>query len=62
MSKAKMEFEFELFVSENGTKMIYISAEDSATGAEYPYETTDDIGKAIAKYLETYYAEEVRGY
>ena len=51
-----MDFEFELYYSYNGTKMVYVSAYNDATGAEYPYETAEDIGKAIAGYLTQYYS------
>ena len=56
-----MEFEIELFVSEKtGEKMVYISACDGASGAEYPYKTAEDIGNAVATYLDTYYSEAVK--
>ena len=50
-----MEFEFELFISDKtDEKMVFISAGDGASGAEYPYETAEDIGKAITTYLSNY--------
>lgn len=59
MENGSMEFTVELFVSEKtGAKMVFIAA-DGASGAEYPYETAEDIGKAIASYLSNYYPEEV---
>lgn len=54
-----MNFEFEIYVSEKtGKKMVYVSCDESS-GAEYSYETPEDIGKAIAFYLNTYYPEVV---
>lgn len=59
MENGSMEFTVELFVSgKTGAKMVFIAAE-GASGAEYPYETAEDIGKAIASYLSNYYPEEV---
>lgn len=59
MENGSMEFTVELFVSEKtGAKMVFIAAE-GASGAEYPYETAEDIGKAIASYLSNYYPEAV---
>ena len=56
-----MEFEFELFISDKtGEKMVFVSAGDGASGAEYPYETAEDIGKAITTYLSNYYPEVVK--
>lgn len=56
-----MEFEFELFISDKtDEKMVYVSAGDGASGAEYPYETAEDIGKAITTYLSDYYPEAVK--
>lgn len=56
-----MEFEFEIYIDEKtGNKMVYISARDGASGATYPYQTAEDIGKSIATYLDTYYNEPVR--
>lgn len=53
-----MEFEFEIYVDEHTLqKSVFITAKDGASGAEYPYETAEDIGKAIAKYLDMYYPE-----
>lgn len=55
-----MEFGFELFVSEKtGKKMVFVSADDGASGAEYPYETAEDIGKAVAAYISQYYPKAV---
>lgn len=52
-----MNFEFEIYVSEKtGKKMVYVSC-DGSSGAEYSYETPEDIGNAIAFYLNTYYPE-----
>ena len=43
-----MEFEFEIYVSDKtNKKMIFIAAKDGASGAEYPYETIEDIGEAV---------------
>lgn len=59
METGSMEFTAELFVSEKtGAKMVFVAA-DGASGAEYPYETAEDIGNAIASYLSNYYPEEV---
>lgn len=59
METGSMEFTVELFVSEKtGAKMVFVAAE-GASGAEYPYETAEDIGNAIASYLSNYYPEEV---
>ena len=38
---------------ENGTKKVYIS-DECASGSSYVYETADDIGKAVADYLNEY--------
>lgn len=60
MENGSMEFTIELFVSKKtGAKMIFIAA-DGASGAEYPYETAEDIGSAIASYLSNYYQEEIK--
>ena len=56
-----MEFTFELYIDEStGKKMVFVAAGDGASGAEYPYETPEDIGKAITTYLATYYPEAVK--
>lgn len=53
-----MEFEFEIYVSDKtNKKMIFITAKDGASGAEYPYETTEDIGEAVINYLNNYYPD-----
>lgn len=60
MENGSMEFTVELFVSEQtGAKMVFIAAEGTS-GAEYPYETAEDIGNAIASYLSNYYQEEIK--
>lgn len=60
MENRSMEFTVELFVSKKtGAKMVFIAAE-GASGAEYPYETAEDIGNAIASYLSNYYQEEIK--
>ncbi len=52
-----MEFWFELYVDE-GTqeKLVYVSATEGY-GADYPYETFEDVGDAIALYLSDYYLQ-----
>lgn len=60
MNAMNTEFTIELFVSDKtGAKMIFIAG-NGASGAEYPYETAEDIGNAIASYLSNYYPEEVK--
>ena len=46
----------ELFVK-NGKQYVFISNEMS-TGAEYQVNTTADIGKCVAQYVEMYCMEE----
>jgi hypothetical protein len=55
-----MEFTFETYVSEKTRKkMVYVSAGDGASGAEYPYETASDIATAIQTYIEDYYPDKI---
>lgn len=56
-----MEFTIELFEytpEYGGGKGVYIAA-DNASGAEYGYETAEDIGKAVQFYLENYYSDKI---
>ena len=60
MFKIIMEFTFETYVSEKtGKKMVFVSAGDGASGAEYPYETASDIATAIQQYIEDYYPDKI---
>ena len=52
-----MIFTIEPYKDEYG-KGVFIS-EECASGADYPYETAEDIGKAVADYLDGYYHEVV---
>ena len=56
-----MEFTIELFKytpEHGGGKGIYITV-DNATGAEYRYETAEDIGKIVQSYMENYYPDKI---
>ena len=56
-----MAFAFEIyFDNRTGKKMIFISTDNGASGAEYPYETFEDIGKAVTTYLTDYYPEVIK--
>ena len=37
-------------------KKVYI-AEECSSGASYPYRNADDIGRAVAEYLDNYYPQ-----
>lgn len=53
-----MDFNIELYVDDDtGERMVYISANDGASGAEYPYDTPADIGLALQTYIENYYSD-----
>ena len=52
-----MTFIVETYLNDDGEKMVYLSANDGASGAAYPYETIEDIGKALARYIELYYPD-----
>ena len=57
-----IEFTVETFVSDKSKgheKMVYIAANDGSSGAEYPYETAEDIGRALQTYIETYYGNKI---
>lgn len=41
-------------------KMIFVACDDGASGAEYKYETAEDIGKAVTEYLKNYYPDMVK--
>ena len=41
---------------ENGIKKVYV-AEECSSGEGYTYETADDIGKAVADYLDGYFSD-----
>lgn len=57
-----MEFTVELFEyspEKGGGKGIYITA-DNASGAEYSYDTAEDIGRIVQSYIENYYPDKTR--
>lgn len=55
-----MEFQIETYFDEDTKKkMVYIAANDGASGAKYPYETAADIGKAVQQYIENYYPDQI---
>ena len=45
----------ELYKDDKG-KGVFI-AEECASGADYPYETAEDVGRAVAEYLDMYYPQ-----
>lgn len=45
----------ELYKDDKG-KGVFI-AEECASGADYPYETAEDVGRAVAEYLDNYYPQ-----
>ena len=53
-----MTLSVELY-EDRGIKMVFIAADDGASGAEYPYKNAEDIGKNIAFYLSNYYPDVV---
>ena len=44
---------------ENGKKYVYVSADDGASGGKYAYNTKNELGEAVAFYIDTYYPSEV---
>lgn len=50
-----MTITVELYKADTHDK-VYISAE-GATGADYEVNSTEDIGKKVVEYLETYYPD-----
>lgn len=56
-----MEFTVELFEyspEHGGGKGIYITAYNDS-GAEYSYETAEDIGRIVQSYIENYYSDKI---
>ena len=56
-----MEFTVELFEyspEKGGGKGIHITA-DNASGAEYSYDTAEDIGRIVQSYIENYYPDKI---
>ena len=56
-----MEFTVELFEyspEKGGGKGIHITA-DNASGAEYSYDTAEDIGRIVQSYIENYYPNKI---
>lgn len=52
-----MNISIELYKDDRtGEKMVSIAA-DNASGEEYRYETSEDVGKAVAWYLWNYYPD-----
>ena len=47
----------ELYKKEENENHVYITVDDGASGADYKYETADDIGKKVAFYLTNYYPD-----
>ena len=45
----------ELYKDDKG-KGVFI-AEECASGEDYPYETAEDVGRAVAEYLDNYYPQ-----
>lgn len=52
-----MTFTVEIYRNDKtGNVHAYVANDAGGSGADYPCETVEDIGKVLSQYIETYYA------